>query len=261
MVRGLDLFRNRLGSFEGSFVLIGGAACDEWFTIQGLPFRTTKDLDIVLLIEVIDQNFVTAMHEFVDAGGYQIRHRTDGVPILYRFANPADDMFPFMLELFSRNPDKLILAEGQTILPVNVEPDHHSLSAILLDVAYYRLIQTEYELRDGIRFATVTSLIPLKARAWLDLTTRRDRGEKIDSKDIDKHRSDVFRLAGTLPGEPGPQLADAITADIAQFLGAFPDESGEWPRILDALKATLGTGLNPASLREAIQTYFRLPGA
>ena len=261
MVRGLDLFRNRLGDFEGSFILIGGAACDEWFTAQGLAFRATKDLDVVLLIEVIDQSFVNAMREFVEAGGYQIRHRTEGVPILYRFARPADSAFPFMLELFSRNPDEFLLAEGQTVIPVNVEPDHHSLSAILLDENYYQLIQTEYALRDGVRFATVTSLIPLKARAWLDLTTRRDRGEKIDSKDIDKHRSDVFRLAGTLPGEPGPQLADAITADIARFLTAFPNESEDWARILDSIKATLGTRLKPASLREAIQTYFRLPVA
>ena len=32
MVRGLDLFRQRFREYEGSFVLIGGAACDEWFT-------------------------------------------------------------------------------------------------------------------------------------------------------------------------------------------------------------------------------------
>ena len=29
MVRGLDLFRLRFREFEGSMVLIGGAACDE----------------------------------------------------------------------------------------------------------------------------------------------------------------------------------------------------------------------------------------
>lgn len=53
MVRGLDLFRARFREFEGSFVLIGGAACDEWFTASGLVFRVTKDLDVVLIIEVL----------------------------------------------------------------------------------------------------------------------------------------------------------------------------------------------------------------
>ena len=35
-------------------------------------------------------------------------------------------------------------------------------------------------------------LIALKARAWLDLTEREKRGEKIDSKTIKKHKNDVF---------------------------------------------------------------------
>ena len=49
MVKGLDIFRERFRPFEGSFTLIGGAACDEWFTAQGVPFRATKDLDIEFL--------------------------------------------------------------------------------------------------------------------------------------------------------------------------------------------------------------------
>jgi hypothetical protein len=36
-------------------------------------------------------------------------------------------------------------------------------------------------------------LIALKARAWLDLTERAERGEQIDSKTIKKHKNDVFR--------------------------------------------------------------------
>ena len=35
MVKGLELFRERFREFEGAFTLIGGAACDEWFTAQG----------------------------------------------------------------------------------------------------------------------------------------------------------------------------------------------------------------------------------
>jgi hypothetical protein len=41
MVKGLDLFRERFREFEGSFILIGGAACDEWFASEGLTFRPT----------------------------------------------------------------------------------------------------------------------------------------------------------------------------------------------------------------------------
>ena len=258
MVKGIEIFRNRFRAFERSFILIGGAACDEWFTRQGLAFRATKDLDIVLLIEVLDREFVAAMRAFVEEGGYEIRQRAKGSPVLYRFAKPRDDRFPAMIELFSRNPENFDLAEGQAIIPVQVEPDQHSLSAILLDEAYYQVIKSHSEERDGLRFGTVAALIPLKACAWLDLSARKERGENIDSSDIDKHRNDVFRLAATLPGEPGPELPPSVISDLNRFLTAFPDESPEWPRILDALKAVFGGGLLPSDLRSAIRTFFRL---
>ena len=50
-VRGLDLFSERFSEFRDALILIGGAACDLWFGDQNLEFRTTKDLDIVLVLE------------------------------------------------------------------------------------------------------------------------------------------------------------------------------------------------------------------
>ena len=259
MVRGLDLFRQRLRDFEGSMILIGGAACDDWFTSRGLPFRATRDLDIVLIIEMLAPAAMKALRAFIADGGYEIRQQTTGTPVLYRFSKPTKAEFPFMLELFSRRPDGLDLAAGQEITPIPAGADHHSLSAILVDDDYYSLIQTHQTVRDGLRFATATSLIALKARAWLDLTKRLAEGQQIDSKDIAKHRNDVFRLAGTLPGEPGPQLSDVITDDLGRFLRSFPEDSPEWESILTSLKNTLGGAIRPVSLRTAIQTFFRLP--
>jgi len=45
MIRGIKLFRERFRDYEGSFVLIGGAACDEWFSTMDDSFRGTKDLE------------------------------------------------------------------------------------------------------------------------------------------------------------------------------------------------------------------------
>ena len=259
MVRGLELFRQRFREFEGSFVLIGGAACDEWFTALGLTFRSTKDLDIVLIIEELVPDVIRGLRVFIAEGGYEIRHRITGTPVLYRFAKPTKAEFPFMLELFSRRPDGLEPGEGQEITPIPAGAEHHSLSAILVDDDYYSLIQNHQIVRDGLPMATATSLIPLKARAWLDLTRRKAEGQKIDSKDLVKHRNDVFRLAATLPGNPGLQLPMVITEDLDKFLRSFPEDSPEWTSILTSLKNAFGGTIRPAVLRAAIQTFFRLP--
>ncbi|MCF7764834.1 MAG: hypothetical protein K9N62_14280 [Verrucomicrobia bacterium] len=256
MVKGLDLFRERLRKFEGSFTLIGGAACDEWFTSQGLEFRATKDLDIVLIIEAVEPAFITNLRGFITDGEYEIRERTEGTPVLYRFAKPRNEEFPFMLELFSRKPEGIELTEGQEIVPITAGMDHHSLSALLLEDDYYNLIRTHRDVRDGLPFANATSLIPLKAHAWLNLTKQKGDGAEIDSKDIAKHRNDVFRLAGTLPGEAGPSLPVSITDDLTRFLDSFPETSEAWPQILASLENTLGGRFRPATLRSAIQTYF-----
>ena len=39
-------------------------------------------------------------------------------------------------------------------------------------------------------------LIPFKARAWMDLTDRKATGVHVDSKNIRKHKNDIFRLVG-----------------------------------------------------------------
>lgn len=259
MVKGLTLFRERFREFEASYTLIGGAACDEWFTSQGLPFRATKDLDIVLIIEVVDRAFVGALWNFIKEGEYEVRQRTEESPILYRFAKPKNEVFPFMLELFSRKPEGLQLGDGQEIVPIPAGSDQHSLSALLLDDDYYELIQTHKDVREGLPFASATALIPLKAHAWLNLSKRKADGVEVDSKNITKHRNDLFRLAGTLPGVLGPELAGGIIGDLVSFLDAFPEDSPEWPSITASLRDTLGGEIRPAALRSAIQTFFRLP--
>jgi len=253
------MFRERFRPFEGFFALIGGAACDEWFTSLGLEFRATKDLDLMLMIEVLNQEFITAMRAFIEEGEYEIRERANGAPILYRFAKPKKENFPSKLEFCSRNPAGFELGDGLHVIPVVIVPGHHSLSAILADDAYYSLVRTHHDERDGLWVANATSLIPLKAHAWLRLTKLKADGEPVDSKDIEKHRADVFRLAATLPAEPGPEIPGSISVDLAQFLGSFPVGSAEWPAILASLRTTFRIPPQPAVLRSAIQTYFRLP--
>ena len=104
MVAGIEKFREYFVAHEDQYAIIGGAACDLLFNAAGLDFRATKDIDMVLCVEVVDAAFGTAFGAFLDAGGYQARERSDGTKEFYRFHLPADRSFPFMIELFSRRP-------------------------------------------------------------------------------------------------------------------------------------------------------------
>ncbi|HLW86465.1 MAG TPA: nucleotidyl transferase AbiEii/AbiGii toxin family protein [Candidatus Sulfotelmatobacter sp.] len=259
MIKGLDKFKAHFAQHTKSFVLIGGVACHEWLATQGLEFRATRDIDIVLIVEALDQEFIARFWEFVEAAQYEIRERATGKRELYRFSKPKDDTYPAMLELFSRQPGKIDLSQGQRVIPVEIDENSADLSAILLDDDYYALILEHRREDDGLPFVTPEALIPLKARAWIDMTERQKKGEKIDSKDIQKHRTDVFRLGATLSGESSGHLAQGIEQDLKTFLAAFPEESSEWPSILGSLKTTFGNSkLKSADLIGAIRQYFRI---
>ena len=88
MVRGLEIFQKWFAGFENQYVLIGGTAALITMAEAGVPFRGTKDLDIVLHVEVLTQAFGLKFWEFVQAGGYQ---RNEGnpqeKPCLYDFTS------------------------------------------------------------------------------------------------------------------------------------------------------------------------------
>lgn len=71
MVRGLAIFQDWFKDFENQYVLIGGTAASIAMTEAGMPFRGTKDLDIVLHVEALTPAFGQRFWAFVQAGGYQ----------------------------------------------------------------------------------------------------------------------------------------------------------------------------------------------
>lgn len=260
MIRGLERFREHFAGYKKSFVLIGGVACHEWLSTQELEFRATKDVDMVLIVEALDAGFVKHFWEFIEAGKYQGRFKAEDGRQLYRFDKPQDENYPTMIETFSRKPDNINLGEGQHIIPIKLEDDSGSLSAILLNDDYYALIRNQHNEEKELPFVNPTALIPLKALAHLDLVERKKKGENVKGDDIAKHRTDVFRIAGTLPDEDGPDVAATIQEDLRRFLAVFPPENEEqWKAIREGLKNTFGgTEINPATLIAAIRKYFKL---
>jgi len=205
-------------------VLIGGTACSLLLEDVGLAFRATKDLDIVLYTERLDPEFVQAFWAFVRAGRYKNQQKNTGKSLFYRFQDPDDERYPSMLELFSRPLDALTLREDAHLTPIPVDGEISSLSAILLDTDYYDLIQSGKRQVAGLPVVTAPYLIPLKARAWLDLSERRQAGQQIDERAIRKHRNDIFRLYQIVEPDRSVLLPESIQGDLRRFLARMAAE-------------------------------------
>lgn len=206
MVKGLGLFRDRFAGFEDRYVLIGGAAVDVAMEAAGIGFRATKDLDLVLRLEALDAEFGRAFWGFVGEGGYGFKEKGTGEPTLYRFRKPASDDFPYMIELFSREPDLIEPTGDHRLTRIPMAEEVSSLSAILLADEYYGLVQAGARVVDGLSVLAPAYLVPLKARAWIDVTRRREGGEQISRDDIKKHRNDVIRLSQLISPEERVEL-------------------------------------------------------
>ncbi len=128
-----------------------------------------------------------------------------------------------------------------------------------MDDEYYRLVSASRVVINGIPIVSANCLIPLKARAWLDLTARRDAGDRhVKGDDIRKHRNDVFRLYQSLAPADRFTLPDRPRADLCAFLDRNHPESPDWP----AIRAAVGKPLLPdvATVLDQMRAIFRLDG-
>lgn len=224
MVRGIANFRKYFRGFEEQYVIIGGTACDLIMENEEMSFRATKDIDLVLIVEALTADFGRKFWEFVKDAGYEHCNNSTGEVQFYRFTMPKSKDYPYMIELFSKKPNNLFLDDHARITPLHIDEEISSLSAILLNEAYYGLLQSGKTMVDGVSVLDAVCLIPFKAKAWLDLSSRKDNGERIDSKNIRKHKNDVFRLA-QLISEERKTLDIDIKQDMEIFLERMEKES------------------------------------
>lgn len=234
MVNGLEYFLTHFAGFENHFVLIGGTACDLWMGEFGLEFRATKDLDIVLVADSLPAAFFERFWAFIREGQYKSLEQSETRPSFYRFKKPKDSRHPVMIELFSRN--FLPVPEDHHLTPIPAGEDISSLSAILLGDDYFGYIVSSRMTIDGVPTVPGQCLIPLKARAYLDLVARKAGGDQIDSRQINKHRNDVFRLYLTLTPKARFALPVPLRDDLAKFLESLPSDSTDWTNIRAAVK-------------------------
>ncbi len=236
MVVGMDLFIDHFQLYTNQYVLIGGGACDRHFEKAGLPFRATKDLDIILIVEALTPEFVNHFWDFITAGEYAIAQKGEKKQF-YRFENPQANGYPKMIELFSRKPDAIEMPDGFHLTDIPTGEEASSLSAILLDDDYYSFTLSNTTVSEGLHHANDIALIVLKSKAFLNNLARRNEGQKVQNDDIDKHRKDVIRLTVTIDPQKKIVVPDSIKEDLKNYIKTVREENPDVKQLLKNLGA------------------------
>ena len=190
-----------------------------------MDFRATKDIDLVLIIEAVDTDFGKKFWDYVKQAGYEHCNKSSGVSQFYRFSNPVSKQYPAMIELFTRRLEVIQLPEDAVLTPLPMDEDVSSLSAILLDDDYYQFLKQGTITVDGVTVLSANYLIPFKARAWMDLTDRKATGVHVDSKNIRKHKNDIFRLTELIDPTVKIVAPEGVYADIQEFVRRMQNET------------------------------------
>ncbi|PLX24889.1 MAG: hypothetical protein C0600_12505, partial [Ignavibacteria bacterium] len=159
-------------------------------------------------------------------------------------------LYPAQLELFARVPDTIEFVEPVHLAPVHFEAELANLSAIVLSDGYYEFIHEQVRDLQGITCLEEVGQIPLKAKAWLNLTTRRENGEDVRSRDIRKHRNDILRLSQLFNVEMYHELPDVVRNDLQKFLEAVE------PDLTDDLLRQLFVDDTPHGVMSLLRNVF-----
>ena len=123
-----------------------------------------------------------------------------------------------MIELFSRPQNHVELQADTHLIPLHIDDEVSSLSAILLNDDYYHFLLDGRTVTDGISILDAEHIIPLKMKAWLDLKDKKAQGFHVNSRDIRKHRLDVFRLFPLIREDLRISVPSSVGEDIQNFI-------------------------------------------
>jgi len=217
MVRGLQVFKKYFEAYHDNYVIIGGTACELILDDVGYVPRATKDIDIILVVEALTADFVRQFWKFIIDGNYERKEKSSDKRKYYRFIKPENSEFPFQIELFARKPDLLDIGEDDHLTLIPIGEDLSSLSAILMNDDFYYFILEHSTLEKGLHRANTEALICLKAKAYLEIAARINQGSQEDSRQLRKHKGDVFRLAVMLQEDESFKLPMEIKEQLQGF--------------------------------------------
>ena len=220
------IFQEMFRDYQDYYVLIGGTATSIVLDVQGFESRTTKDYDMVIIDELKNKAFYDVLINFLTLGEYE-GSQTDHKAQLFRFTTQKAG-FSEMIELFSILPE-YPLKKVSRETPVHFD-ESASLSALLLEEDYYQLLIQEKEVIEGYSVLSNRGLIVFKAKAWLDMIERSEKGERGLSKKIKKHLNDIARLTALLHEDD--KLSNLAVSNSVKF---------DMNRFIETLSLTIDT--------------------
>lgn len=140
-VRGLTHFVDYFAAESDQYVIIGGIATMFSLEDSGIEARATKDIDLVIVTHP-SIGFADKIKQYVREGQYQIQKGQDSESRNYRFTKPSIEDYPVQIEIFSFAELAFDLRSDQEIIPIETSQGLGSLSAILMDEAYFNLVMT-----------------------------------------------------------------------------------------------------------------------
>jgi len=223
MVDGIEKFKKKFERFPDCYTVIGGAACEILMKEADTNFRATKDIDMILLLEDKYVKFAKEFWSFILEGGYKCGWKNSNDLHFYRFTEPKKG-YPYMIELFSRKPN-YHLEVRNNIIPIHIDEEVSSLSAILLNDDFYNFMLEGRRTVAGVSVLGAEHLIPFKMFAWIDLLNRKKNKEHVNEKDLKKHKNDVFRLIQIVNPDKKIQTRGLVKENINMFLQEIRKEN------------------------------------
>lgn len=256
-MQGLDKFREYMSGFRSHYVVIGGMATVLTLKDRNLPARATKDVDMIIICQPETKQYMKRFWEFIKAGGYKLwkpDEKEDTRPCFYRFIKPESREFPAQIELFSKVPEYVEVPENVHIVHIPMEGYTSSFSAIIMDEAYYDFAISHSEIVDDIRILKPEALIVLKAVAYVENLRRKEAGVKVDQRDIDKHKKDVYRLAYVFDGSERFEVNETIKEQLRVFV----NEVEKSP--IDGKNMFRGEGIPAMGMKEFVELIREMFG-
>ena len=269
---GIRHFAEHFSAFSNQYVLIGGAACHVWYADEEPAFRATQDMDIVLVLEQLDDDFVHAFKQYLLANGYQqwerhlINQADSHKKVMYRFIKPANSQAPAQLELLSRKGNIASLDAECHTAPVKAGEVYTGLSCIVLDDAYYHFLISQARDKEKLSILSIPALILLKIKAYLNLREQynpdKPHGSDGGKRNIRKHRNDVFFMLFSLEGDITCALSETLMSDVQLFIDFINADETAWQGVLTHLKHQYGEtslqGISRTSILARLKEIFQL---